>query len=283
MRKLFAVATSLTLLTACQESGTSTPATPTADSSQVTTTQTPEDVVSPVHNPNYQTYNVGSEASYEPFSFKNEMGTVVGFEVDLLNAIGEVAEFNVNFIDTSRNQVVDTLNSGKFDIWASALSVSPERLETMSMSEPYLDFARELYVVDKPENASLQSASDFAGKKIAVNEGSSSAIEFAQKITGSKENVVPAGSFYLSVTTTIQGKADATLGDSRILQYYQLKHPEVKARMVDLGESKKQIAFAVKKDNQEMLDKINQGLNTIKQNGTYDKLVEKWFGYQNKP
>lgn len=279
MRKLLAMATGLVLLTACGKSETPAP-TSEANNQTATVAQSPTNSVSPTHNPNYKTYNVGSEASYEPFSFKNEMGTVVGFEVDLLNAIGEVAQFNVNFVDTSRSQVVDTLNSGRFDIWASALSVSPERLETMSMSEPYLDFARELYVLDKPENASLQSVNDFAGKKIAVNEGSSSAIEFAQKITGDKENVVLARSFYLSVTSTIQGKSDATLGDSRILQYYQLKHPEIKARMVDLGESKKQIAFAVKKDNQEMLDKINQGLNTIKQNGTYDKLVEKWFGTQ---
>lgn len=279
MHKFLAMATGLVLLTACGKSETPAPTSET-NNQTATVAQSPTNTVSPTHNPNYKTYNVGSEASYEPFSFKNEMGTVVGFEVDLLNAIGEVAQFNVNFVDTSRSQVVDTLNSGRFDIWASALSVSPERLETMSMSEPYLDFARELYVLDKPENASLQSASDFAGKKIAVNEGSSSAIEFAQKITGNKENVVLARSFYLSVTSTIQGKSDATLGDSRILQYYQLKHPEIKARMVDVGESKKQIAFAVKKDNQEMLDKINQGLNTIKQNGTYDKLVEKWFGAQ---
>lgn len=279
MRKFLAMATGLVLLTACGKSETPAPTSET-NNQTATVAQSPTNSVSPTHNPNYKTYNVGSEASYEPFSFKNEMGTVVGFEVDLLNAIGEVAQFNVNFVDTSRSQVVDTLNSGKFDIWASALSMSPERLETMSMSEPYLDFARELYVLDKPENASLQSVNDFAGKKIAVNEGSSSAIEFAQKITGDKENVVLARSFYLSVTSTIQGKSDATLGDSRILQYYQLKHPEIKARMVDVGESKKQIAFAVKKDNQEMLDKINQGLNTIKQNGTYDKLVEKWFGTQ---
>lgn len=279
MHKFLAMATGLVLLTACGKSETPAPTSET-NNQTATVAQSPTNSVSPTHNPNYKTYNVGSEASYEPFSFKNEMGTVVGFEVDLLNAIGEVAQFNVNFVDTSRSQVVDTLNSGRFDIWASALSVSPERLETMSMSEPYLDFARELYVLDKPENASLQSVNDFAGKKIAVNEGSSSAIEFAQKITGNKENVVLARSFYLSVTSTIQGKSDATLGDSRILQYYQLKHPEIKARMVDVGESKKQIAFAVKKDNQEMLDKINQGLNTIKQNGTYDKLVEKWFGTQ---
>lgn len=282
MRKLFALTVSLMLLTACGKSETPAPTSET-NTQTATVAQPSTNAVSSVHNPNYQTYNVGSEASYEPFSFKNEVGTVVGFEVDLLNAIGEVAQFNVNFIDTPRSQVADTLNNGKFDIWASALSVSPERLEAMGMSEPYLDFARELYVLDKPENASLQSVSDFAGKKIAVSESSASAIEFAQKITGAKENVVTAGSFYLSVTATIQGKSDATLGDSRILQYYQVKYPEVKTRLVDLGESKKQIAFAVKKDNQEMLDKINQGLNTIKQNGTYDKLVEKWFGYQNKP
>lgn len=232
------------------------------------------------HNPSYPTYAVGSEVSYEPFSFKDELGQPIGFEVDLLNAIGKAGKFNVTFIDTPRNAIEDTLNNDQFQIWASALSVSPERLEVMDMSEPYLDFSRELYVLDKPENAALKTVADLKGKKIAVNKNSKNSVDTATELTGDSANVVLTDSFFSSLASTHQGRSDATLGDSRILQYYQLKLTGAKARTISLGENPKNIAFAVKKGNKEVLNQINQGLAAIKADGTYNKLVEKWFGYQ---
>lgn len=228
-------------------------------------------------NPDLPTYMVGSEVSYEPFEFKNEKGNPIGFEVELLEEIGKAAQFNVVFIHTPRNALENDLDSGRFSILASALSISPERMEKMDFSEPFLDFVREVYILDTPENAALKSARDLQGKIIAVNSGSKTAIAAAEELTGSADKVEKAGSFYLSLAAMYNGKAIGTLGDSRILQYYDAKQPDIKTRAISLGDKPKQIAFAVKKGDTELLNKINQGLKIIKENGTYDQLLKKWF------
>lgn len=228
----------------------------------------------------FPTYLVGSEISYEPFEFKDAKGNSMGFEVDLLKEIGKVAKFNVVFIHAPRSTLEGSLNNERFNILASALSISPERMEKMDFSEPFLDFVREVYILDTPENASIQAVSDLKNKKIAVNSGSSTAITTAKELTGSEEQVVKESSFYLSLTATYKGKSTGTLGDSRILQYYTTKHPEIKTRTISLGDKPKNIAFAVKKGNTELLNQINQGLKIVKENGTYDQLLKKWFSQE---
>lgn len=258
-------------LSACSEETNNT---------QPNTTATHVQAASVSHqaNPDLPTYMVGSEVSYEPFEFKNEKGNPIGFEVELLEEIGKAAQFNVVFIHTPRNALENDLNSGRFSILASALSISPERMEKMDFSEPFLDFVREVYILDTPENAALKSARDLQGKIIAVNSGSSkTAIAAVEELTGSADKVEKAGSFYLALAATYNGKAIGTLGDSRILQYYDAKQPDIKTRAISLGDKPKQIAFAVKKGDTELLNKINQGLKTVKENGTYDQLLKKWF------
>ncbi|QMT30882.1 transporter substrate-binding domain-containing protein [Alysiella filiformis] len=279
---LTAIAASL-ILVACGESnttGTRKASEPTP-TSEVTTTKPTTPVaptVAAASNPDYPTYLVGSEINYEPFEFKQENGMPTGFEVELLQAIAEKAKFNVTFIHTPRKDLVDTLNNGKFVIWASAISITPERMEQMDFSQPFLDFSREIYILDKPENANLKTAQDFKGKKIAVNGSSKSNVTTAQELTGAPENVIAANSFYLSLAEMYKGSADGTLGDSRILQYYQLKQKDIKTRVVPIGDKKKDLAFAVRKGNTQVLKQINDGLAAVKADGTYDKLLEKWFG-----
>lgn len=276
MKKIITLATLALCLVACGKD---------TQTSETTQQATPSTTASPAnneHNPNYPTYAVGSEIGYEPFSFKDEQRQATGFEVELLQAIGRASKFNVTFIDTPRSQAIETLNNGQFQIWASALSISSERKEQMDMSDPYLDFSREIYILDKPENTNIKTLADLQGKIISVNQNSKSSADTATQITGNASNVLLADGFFMSLQNTIQGKADGTLGDSRVLQYYQLKFPNTKTRTISIGEEKKYIAFAVRKGNTELLNQINQGLATIKADGTYNQLVEKWFGYQNK-
>lgn len=284
MKKFLTVFAITLSLTACfGDKGGDSPSAPTTDTQaqSVTQTQPTNSNPSPASQDElagYPTYFVGSDITYEPFSFRDENGQAIGFEVDLLNAIGKASKFKVTFVHSPRGELVETLNNGKFTIWSSTLSVSKERQEQVDFSEPYTDFVRQIYVLDKPENANLKTTADFMGKLIAVNSDSKSAIETATQLTGSPDNVIKAGSFALSLSETYMGKADGTLGDSRILQYYQAKHGTIKTRMIDLDDEKKNIAFAVKKGNKEVLEKINSGLRAIKADGTYDQLVVKWFG-----
>lgn len=100
----------------------------------------------------------------------------------------------------------------------------------------------------------------------------------AQEIVGSESNVVKTDTFFLALKAMYLGEVDGTLGDSRVLEYFSKNNPEIKTRSISLGEQKREIAFALAKGSTELLNKINSGLSKIKANGTYQQILDKWFG-----
>ncbi|MDK4688464.1 transporter substrate-binding domain-containing protein [Kingella negevensis] len=225
-------------------------------------------------NTNLPTYVVGSELGYMPFEFIGDKGQAVGFEMEVLEEIAKVSGFQLQFINSPRNAIASTLNDGSRQIWASALSINPKRLEQMDMSEPFMDFEAAIAIADTPENANVQTLQDLSDKKIAFNKGGSSNAETVEKLKG---EAVPADTFFLALRSMRLGKADAIVGDVRVFQYYKT-HENDKIRIISMGQGAKPLGFAVKKGNAELLTKLNSGLAKIKGDGTLDKLVTKWFG-----
>lgn len=249
---------------------------------QVTQTQltaTRATAASEITNPDWETYVVGSEISYPPFEFPDEYGRPIGFEVDLLREIGKAANFNVRFVNTRRGDLSYLLNQGQFQIAASAYAIEESDALGLSASNPFIKFKTYALILDNTANAPIQSVGDLQGKSISVNRGSANYNTLAEKITGSKSNVVPADSFYLSLKNVYTENATAALGDGNVLSYYSSQYPTIKTRLVALDHDPAgELVFLVKKDNYKVLNKINTGLKIVKQNGTYDKLTQKWFG-----
>lgn len=231
-------------------------------------------------NPDWPTYRVASEMNYQPFSFNNEKSQPVGFEIDLLREIARAESFNVHFVNKPRSKVAETLENGEFDIWSSSLSITPERQEKMDFSQPYLNFVHQAYVLNTPENSAIQTLEDLKGKKLAVNKNSQNALNTAAELTGSPDNVLGADNFYGSVKAVYAGNAVGLLGDNRVVEYYITQYPEFPLRAIDLGEKRKNLGFAIQKGNTKMQTKLNNGLEKIKADGTYNRLIEKWFGKQ---
>lgn len=221
------------------------------------------------------TYLVGSEMTYEPFEFKTKNGEPTGFEVELLQAIAKAEGFNVQFLHGKRSEFAKLLNNDTHQIWASSLSINPERLAQVDMSDGFLDYEPALFLLDNDKTKNLNSPKDLKGQTIATHASSKSNFAFIEEMGAT---ALPVESFYLGIKSLHENKAVAYIGDSRVLQYYQNQHSNVKSRLILLGKEKKSLAFAVKKGNTELLGKINSGLAKVKANGELDKLVDKWFG-----
>ncbi|MDK4679296.1 transporter substrate-binding domain-containing protein [Kingella negevensis] len=254
-------------LAACGDNTTKTEATP----AKPAATQTAETTN---NNPNLKTYVVGSELGYLPFEFMNDKGQADGFEIELLTEIAKMGGFNVQFVNSPRSAVTSTLNDGSRQIWASAIAVSPARLAEVDMSEPFMDFESAVAVADRPENSNVNALNDLAGKKIAFNKASVSNTELVAAL---RATAVPENSFFLALKSLRSGRADAIVGDTRVFQYYK-NHQNDKVRIISLGKGPQPLAFAVKKGNTELLNKINSGIAKMKADGSLDKLIAKWFG-----
>lgn len=236
--------------------------------------------VNPNHNPKWQTYKVGSQLTYPPFHYQGEKGEPLGFEMELLEAVAKAGEFNIIVQHTPRTALEQTLSDDLVQIWSSTISVTPERSEKMDFSQPFMKSSREvIFIKDNEENQKVTSTSHFRNKRIAANKYSSTAPDIIAKLTGSEKNMVVTESYHLSMKELLAGNVDGVFDNELVLINYLQNHKDVpKMRSIVVAEENKDFAFAVKKGNTEILNKINQGLEKVKADGTYQKLVEKWFG-----
>lgn len=231
-------------------------------------------------NNNLPTYIVGSQLTYPPFHYQDERGEPIGFEMELLKAVAHAGGFNIQVQNTPRKALEKTLDDGSIQIWSSTISIVPERSEKMDFSEPFMHHDREsIYILDNDANKSIQKPEQLKDKKIAINEFSRTGKETVEKLTGSALNAIVTKSYHLSMKDLYTGKVDGVLDNDLVLINYIKNQTNAPAtRRLSVKDENKEYAFAVKKGNKELLDKINKGLETIKADGTYQKLVHKWFG-----
>lgn len=181
---------------------------------------------------------------------------------------------NIEFFPIKRSKFIDGLNAKQYRIAVAAIAINAERSAQVDFSDAILDYDREIYLLDIPKNQFLKTVDDFKGRTLAA----SRSFNTAEEIVGSAENVIKKDTFYLALKAMYQGKVDGTLGDSRVLEYFSKQYPNIKTRKISLGEEKRELAFAVQKGDTALLDKLNQGLAKVKANGTYQQLIDKWFG-----
>lgn len=228
---------------------------------------------------NTTVYRVGSQLSYPPFHFLDGQSRPAGFEVEVLQAVAKAGGFDVAITNAPRTGLERTLNDGTFDIWSSTVSVKPERLEKMDFSRPFLQHdSKVIYLLDNEKNRSIKTPQDFHGKTLAVGKFSKNPAELAARLTGSHDKVLVTDSYHVSMKAVYSGQADGALDNGYVLAYAAKQQPDFKMRRIVVENEQKDFAFAVKKGNTAVLDKLNKGLEAIRADGTYDRLFEKWFG-----
>lgn len=277
MKKTLGISLIALMLTACNDKPAAPDAleqkttAPVADVSDVTT-------VTATKNPNWETVIVATQADFPPFTFKDEKGGVVGFERDLLEAIAAASEFNIDVIDISRKNMQQNLDGNSVGIWVSAIAITPEREQVMDMSKPYLNLDRVVAILDDDANAGIKGIEDMVGKTLAYSTSGTKEADRATDITKDASITVPEKTSFLALKAVYSKKTIGALGVDRAFEYYASRYPDTKIRLVSLGNQAVDIGFAVKEGNTALKQKIDSGLEKVKADGTYDKLLAKWFG-----
>lgn len=223
------------------------------------------------------TYIAATEPTYPPFDITDEDGNIIGFDMDLLNAIAEDQGFKVEYKAFEFDSIVPAVESGNADIVAAAMNIMPDRAEKVDFTDKYFDSGKVILV--KKDNTTIKSAEDLTkDMKVAAQIGTTEA-KFVQ---GLKDDGKIASAVVLNQTTEAimqlqNGDVDAVVMDAPVAKYYQAKFAD-KIKQVESLIDPAEMAFAVQKGNAELLEKINAGLANMIENGTYDELVAKWFG-----
>lgn len=219
----------------------------------------------------------GMNPDFAPFEFVDKEGKMIGFDVDLIQAIGKQMGMEVQLQNTAFDGLIPGLQSGNLDVAISGMTITEERKKSIAFSDPY--YKSGLVIVVKKENDSIKGAEDLKGKKLAAQIGTTGSLT-AHKVEDAKVtdfNNTPETFLELK-----NGGVDAVINDLPVVQYF-LKSEEGKDfKMVgDLLETE-YTGIGIDPKKKELVSEINKALAELKKNGEYEKLYMKWFGTKPK-
>ena len=111
------------------------------------------------------TYKVAQDMAYAPFEYINENGTPEGFDCDLIRAIAAEMGFEVELVNTAWDGIIPSLLGGSSDMIISAMTITEERQQSVTFSEPYFEATQ--YIAVK-KGSDIKSLADLQGKKVGV-------------------------------------------------------------------------------------------------------------------
>lgn len=234
------------------------------------TTETVAAASTPASNkPNYV---VVSQYSYPPFATRASDGSLVGMDMDLLNAIAEKQGFTLTFLPHNMTGLLDNVNEGRADIVATGVNITPERLEKYEFSKPYLE--GNWVALLNADKVQVKSWADLKNKPIAVQESSLSQTQL-QKTEITNQPVL-VKTVYLGLNAVNKGEATAVYDVDSVLDTYFKDNPAYYT-VVDEKSGKIPFGFVMKKGNTELKAKLDEGIDQIHADGTYQKIIDKWY------
>jgi polar amino acid transport system substrate-binding protein len=221
-------------------------------------------------------YVVGTDAAYAPFESQNEKGEIVGFDIEVVQAVAAKAGIEVKFVNTPWEGIFNALGQGDRDLVVSAVTITPERGQTMDFSEPYFD-AQQLIAVKA--SSKITKFADLKKRKVGVQTGTTGD-EAVSKLQGkTSANIKRFESTPLALKELESGGVDAVVADNGVVIHYVANNPGGKFKTVaDKDFVPEQYGIALKKGNADLLAKVNKGLADIKADGSYDAIFTKYFG-----
>ena len=223
-----------------------------------------------------KTYTIGTVDTFEPFEIQDKNGTYngknPGIEIEMLREIAKHEGFKYNLKIMSFNATLTALEAGQIDASMGGMSVTDERKAKIDFSKSYYTDG---VVMAVPENSKITKLSQLKGKTVDVKSGTASAI-YANSVKDKYGFKVK----YFNTSNTMwndvmNGNAAATFDDGPVLQY-GIRNG-IKLKIVTKEINSTPVAMGVKKgQNQELLNKLNDGITWLKETGRMQKIINKY-------
>ncbi|WP_392553188.1 basic amino acid ABC transporter substrate-binding protein [Orbus wheelerorum] len=232
-------------------------------------------LITNITNATEPTYIVGAGGTYRPFEYENSKKQLEGFDIDIIKAIAEAENFNIQLINTPWESIFASLKNGERDIVISGITITDKRKTSVDFSLPYFP-AEQVIVTQKPSK--ISSITDLAKYTIGVVNGSTADI-VVSKILGKNSTAIKRfDNTPLLLQELYEEGLDAAVGDVGVVKFYIKMNPDKDFDLIyDNHFEQQYFGIAVAKGNLELQNKLNTGLKMIVSNGTYAKIYQKWF------
>lgn len=215
---------------------------------------------------------VATEPAFPPFESQASGGGLEGFDIDLMNAIGEAAGLTIEFESLPFDGIIPALQAGTVDAAISAMTITAERSQTVSFSRPY--FKAGLAIAVRENETGLTSLDSLKGKRIAVQIGTTGA-ETAKQVEGAQVRTFDSAP--LALQELANGNVDAVINDAPVT-LYAINSGNIAGLKVAADQllTEEFYGIALPKDSPNV-EKVNTALGTIISNGKYAEIYKKWF------
>ena len=213
-----------------------------------------------------------TEGTYAPYSYHDDNDELVGFDVEVAQAVAEKLGVEAKFTETQWDGIIAGLDANKYDAIANQVSITEERQEKYLFSDPYT-YVYGVVIVNG-DNEDINSFEDLDGKDVALTVTSNWA-ELAESYGGT---IVSTNGFSESIQLVIQNRADATVNDNVTFLDYKANQPDANVKIVATSEDATESAILLRKDDSALQAAINSALQELREEGTLASISEKYFG-----
>jgi arginine/ornithine transport system substrate-binding protein len=224
---------------------------------------------------------VAIDPTYEPFTFKTPGGQPTGFDVDIANALCTQMKRKCVFVEQAWDSMIPGLQAKKYDTIISSMGITEDRQKVVDFTDKYYQTPSKIVVKNDIKFTDLDS---LKGKKIGVLKGSSQEKYANGELKPIGVIVTPYAAqdqVYLDMKS---GRLDGTVANIVEVTSALLKKPEGKDY---IGVGPNQVnpkyfgaaGIAIRKGDQALKDELNSAIKTIRANGTYKSLNDKYFDF----
>ena len=225
------------------------------------------------------TYIMGLDDTFAPMSFRDTDGQIVGFDVDLAEAIGEDIGVSFEFQAIDWTMKETELNTGNIDLIWNGYTITDERKEKVAFSDSYLENKQ---IIVTLADSDIQTKADLAGKTVSTQQASASqdAIEADESgIIAEFEGGQPV--LYATFTDVFNdldsGRSDAIVVDEVLGRYIMKQKGADNYKVLDDNFGEEEYGVGMRKEDTRLQDAINQGLADLQENGQYQEIYQTWF------
>jgi len=216
---------------------------------------------------------VGANIGNVPWEFQDTAGELIGFEIDLVNEVAKRLNREIEIINIPFNGLFSAVQSSRIDIAISSITITEQRLTSVSFAQPYYDSDQSLTI---RSDSNITSVNDLQDEVVAVDTGSTGDIwasenqqQYGFKEIRRYEGIAPAA-LDLQI-----GRVVGYISDIPAMQYYTKDKPELK--VVERIRTGGSYSMMFRKDDELALS-VNEIITTLKQEGLVNELHNKWFG-----
>lgn len=220
------------------------------------------------------TLTVCTHLPYKPFEYTDETGTIVGFDIDLINLVSEKLATTMKIVDVPFEAITGGTAYTQCDLGIAGTTITEERRGAVAFSEPYFDATQALIA---KADAGITGLADLKDKKVGA-QADTTGLKYAQdNAEANGYEVVQFDDLALQMAAVKAGQVDAAINDNGVVLDFAKENPDTKV-VTEFNTGEQYGISAALEGSEALMAVVNATIAEARTDGKYDELFQKWFG-----